>query len=199
MQALIVYSGALEGESSASADNQDTLMQVAEISNLLKQMEINVKEIALIGSIGEIEHYLMDNPPDFIFNLVETLRGTDGLIYLAAGLFESLHIPYTGCSALCLALLSSKIRQKKLLTVAGLLTADFVTGFKEPNCSEGPWIVKSDTEHASVGMSAESVVETLNQPARSFYHKTGFEECSRQKNFYKDGDDKVTFVKWINN
>ena len=31
--------------------------------------------------------------------------------------------------------------------------------------------------------------------ARSFYLKIGYSECARQHNFYKAGDDKVTFVK----
>lgn len=35
------------------------------------------------------------------------------------------------------------------------------------------------------------------KPARSFYQKVGFSECARQKDFYKKGDDKVTYVKYL--
>lgn len=34
-------------------------------------------------------------------------------------------------------------------------------------------------------------------PARSFYLKAGYEECARQKDFYRKGDDKVTYVKFL--
>ncbi len=34
-------------------------------------------------------------------------------------------------------------------------------------------------------------------PAQSFYKKSGFTQCSRQKDFYRAGDDKITFVKPI--
>lgn len=35
------------------------------------------------------------------------------------------------------------------------------------------------------------------KPARTFYQKVGFTECARQTDFYKKGDDKVTYVRSI--
>ena len=35
------------------------------------------------------------------------------------------------------------------------------------------------------------------KPATAFYQKVGFSECARQKDFYKKGDDKVTYVRLI--
>jgi len=101
--------------------------------------------------------------PDFIFNLVETLSGTDSLIYLAAALYEMMDIPYTGCSAISLAALGSKIRQKRMLRLAGLPTADFFCDKSGPEYAGGPWIVKSDTEHASLGMDSDSVVQSVSE------------------------------------
>lgn len=169
MKAALVYSGAADD----SADNQDTLLQLEEISTLLKSLDIETYALAFNASIGEVEHRLAMLKPDFVFNLVETLNGTDSLIYLAAALYEAMKIPYSGCSAISLALLASKIRQKQMLRLAGLPTADFfcdvnetdVSGgpgfFDGPCYSGGPWIVKSDSEHASVGMSSDSVVQTV--------------------------------------
>ncbi len=56
------------------------------------------------------------------------------------------------------------------------------------------------TENAIVSAGGRQIyAETSSldnyMPARAFYNKMGFIECARQKDFYKDGDDKVTFVK----
>ena len=47
------------------------------------------------------------------------------------------------------------------------------------------------------GKQVYAETSSLNnyQSARAFYENTGFSECSKQKDFYKKGDDKVTFVK----
>lgn len=173
MKAALVYSGAADD----SADNQDTLLQLEEISTLLKSLDIETYELAFNASIGDIERRLAMLKPDFVFNLVETLNGTDSLIYLAAALYEAMKIPYSGCSAISLAMLASKIRQKKMLRLAGLPTADFFcdeteTDFSAGPCySGGPWIVKSDSEHASVGMSSDSVVQTVAEAKQTIEQK----------------------------
>ncbi|MDT8282356.1 MAG: D-alanine--D-alanine ligase [Gammaproteobacteria bacterium] len=163
MKAALVYSGATDD----SADNQDTLVQLEEISVILKSLNIETYEVAFNDSVGEVERELFRIKPDFVFNLVETLNATDSLIYLAAALYEMMKIPYTGCSAISLAMLASKIHQKQMLRQAGLPTADFFYDESEADCSGGtlfsggPWIVKSDSEHASVGMNSDSVVQTV--------------------------------------
>ncbi len=103
--------------------------------------------------------------PDFIFNLVETVGGTDSLFYVAAAFFEYLDIPYTGCSAVSLALLSSKVRQKEFLHLAGLPTPE------DENASQGPWIVKSDTEHASIGIGSDNIVNTPEEVNKKIHEK----------------------------
>ncbi len=159
MKAAIVYSGVSPASAELSADNQDTLVQLQEISAILQSLDIETENFALNDSVGELEKNLLRIKPDFVFNLVETLKGTDSLIYLAAALFEFLRLPYSGCSALSLALLSSKVRQKKFLSLAGLPTPDIISE-PHPQAAGGPWIVKSDTEHASVGLNSDSVVTT---------------------------------------
>jgi D-alanine-D-alanine ligase len=173
MKAALVYSGAADD----SADNQDTLVQLEEISAHLKSLDIETYELAFNESVGEVERNLSGIKPDFVFNLVETLNGTDSLIYLAAALYEMMRIPYTGCSAISLAMLASKIRQKQILRQAGLPTADFFCDESEsdfsgdPRFSDGPWIVKSDSEHASVGMSSDSVVQTVAEAKQTIEQK----------------------------
>jgi D-alanine-D-alanine ligase len=173
MKAALVYSGAADD----SADNLDTLVQLEEISALLKSLDIETCEVALNESVGDVERKLCMIKPDFVFNLVETLNGTDSLIYLAAALYEAMKIPYSGCSAISLAILASKVRQKHMLRLAGLPTADFFCEASEadlsagPCYSGGPWIVKSDSEHASVGMSSDSVVQTVAEAKQTIEQK----------------------------
>lgn len=167
MKVALVYSGAADD----SADNQDTLVQLEEISAILKSLNIETYELAFNESVGEVERDLLRIKPDFVFNLVETLNGTDSLIYLAAALYEMMEIPYTGCNAISLALLASKIRQKKMLLHAGLPTADFIYDESETDFSGGPWIVKSDSEHASVGMNSDSVVQTVAEAKQKIEQK----------------------------
>lgn len=44
---------------------------------------------------------------------------------------------------------------------------------------------------------AETSSRKVYGPAHAFYKKTGFTLCARQKDFYSQGDDKLTFVKPI--
>ncbi|TFH11340.1 MAG: D-alanine--D-alanine ligase [Nitrosomonadales bacterium] len=167
MKAALVYSGAADD----SADNQDTLVQLKEISVILKRLNIETYDVVFNKSVGEVERSLFRIKPDFVFNLVETLNGTDSLIYLAAALYEMMKIPYTGCSAISLAILASKIRQKQMLREVELPTADFFYDGTEADFSGGPWIVKSDSEHASVGINSDSVVRTVTEAKQKIEQK----------------------------
>ena len=156
MNAVIVFSG-----STSSPDNLDTIVQVEEVTAILDRLGIVSQRLAFNESLGDLERSLRALQPHFIFNLVETAGGTDRLLYVAAACFEFLKIPYTGCPASALALLSSKLRQKELLRGAGLPTPDW-TGNHPGHLMDGPLIVKSDSEHASVGLHDENVVTSAS-------------------------------------
>jgi len=69
------------------------------------------------------------------------------------------------------------------LSLAGLPTPDFINEFHNKLPKSGPWIVKSDTEHASVGMDSESVVKTSVDAKKKILEKQNdlgskwFAEC----------------------
>jgi acetoin utilization deacetylase AcuC-like enzyme/GNAT superfamily N-acetyltransferase len=44
---------------------------------------------------------------------------------------------------------------------------------------------------------AETSSQKSYEPARTFYQNIGFSQCALHKDFYKTGDDKITFVKFI--
>lgn len=162
---------------SISADNQDTLIQLTEISEILLSLGFEVIQIACNESIATLETSLLKTQPDFVFNLVETLNGSDKLIYLAAALYEMQKLPYSGCDAISLATLSSKLNQKRLLRLACLPTAEFFSQ-SGPNklfdvsFEQKSWIVKSDSEHASVGINSDSVVKNTNAAIKKIEQKT---------------------------
>jgi D-alanine-D-alanine ligase len=104
---------------------------------------------------------LPGDPADPIFNLVEDLaEGTDR-IHEATARFEAEGRRYTGARTGALRTLGDKRVMKAMLSAAGLPVADDL-------CDDdgGVWIVKSATEHASVGLGPENVV-TGTQAARA--------------------------------
>tara|TARA_R110002074_G_scaffold402342_1_gene608153 strand:+ start:96419 stop:98680 length:2262 start_codon:yes stop_codon:yes gene_type:complete len=56
---------------------------------------------------------------------------------------------------------------------------------------------KTISSHGGAQLYAETSSKDNYKPARAFYQKVGFSECARQKDFYKKGDDKVTYVRMI--
>jgi D-alanine-D-alanine ligase len=73
-------------------------------------------------------------------------------------LLESLDLPFTGCSASALGLTSDKPLAKRLLIAAGIATpAPFGAG-----SNRGRWIVKSEWEHASLGLDDDSIVDAAH-------------------------------------
>lgn len=157
MKTAIVYSNL---SSDASLDNQDTLVQLEEISQALQDMGRDVKHFAF--DVNVLDQSLRDFNPEFIFNLVETVEGKDALSYIATSYFDKIGIPYTGCNTHSLKVLADKIQLKEILREGGLPTADFFTLDTVSSVSDNQdisWIVKSATEHASIGIDANSIVK----------------------------------------
>lgn len=65
--------------------------------------------------------------PDVVFNLVESLSGTDRLMAAAPLLFDALHLPYTGVPTRALLITNGKLTTKRCLGQAGLPTAPWFT------------------------------------------------------------------------
>jgi len=56
---------------------------------------------------------------------------------------------------------------------------------------------KAVASEGGTQLYAETSSKDNYKPARAFYQKVGFSECARQKDFYKKGDDKVTYIQLI--
>ncbi|MCW5730388.1 MAG: D-alanine--D-alanine ligase [Alphaproteobacteria bacterium] len=121
--------------------------------------------LANIGCVTEIVHLDLDlgvlealgrRRPDAVFNLVEALRGDCALALMVPLVLEHLGLRYTGAGAAAWAATLSKTGTKRHLAAAGLPTPAWIEAGTTQQLP-GRVIVKSDTEHASLGIDAASV------------------------------------------
>ncbi len=98
--------------------------------------------------------------PDFIVNLVETIRGDGRLIHIAPSLFEHLSVPFTGCSSEAIYLSSNKLLSKKIMHISGIATPAISTDPREliSEYRGKLFLIKSLWEHASFGMDEQDPV-----------------------------------------
>ncbi len=116
---------------------------------------------------------LLDYRPDLCFNIAESHFGDSRESQIPA-LLEMLRIPYTGSKLLTLALALDKPMTKRVLTYHGLPTPEFQV-FERANeridddllNAEGelrfPLFVKPSREGTSMGITADSIVRTVDQ------------------------------------
>jgi D-alanine-D-alanine ligase len=120
------------------------------------------------GDISRLLNFLREDKPDVIFNLCESV-GNDAIHEMhIAGIYELLHIPYTGSGPLTLGTALNKCRVKEILNYHGLPTPRFQL-INSPvkialsDSLDYPLIVKPSREDASIGIDNDSVVSNLNE------------------------------------
>jgi len=150
-----------EVPSAAGPDEQDVLIQAAEITAILERLGYAVFRLEAGLDCQSVLSKLLESNAAIVFNLVESLAGSDALIHLFPGLLENVRIPFTGSSSAALFLTSNKIIAKRLMSCAGIPTPDYIDlSLQNPApFAPGTYIVKSATEHASIGLEADCVIE----------------------------------------
>jgi D-alanine-D-alanine ligase len=134
-------------------DSSDTLLEAEAIAAALAGLGYDTTMVPVDLDLRRLQHTLTDLAPRLVVNLVESLEGRGQLIQVVPALLEALRVPYTGCSANALGLTSHKLLAKRHLLRAGLPAPAFFTATDD----DGPWIVKSVWEHASLGIDDSSV------------------------------------------
>jgi D-alanine-D-alanine ligase len=151
--ALILHDTVAEG---ADADQQDTLEQVRTVARALSALGYRVSVQALDLDLAPLEQ-LAVRPPDLVFNLVESLGGSGRLIHLVPSVLEDRGIAFTGCGAEAQFLTSNKPLAKRVMAAADIATPEWAV-LPRPKCDPRTrYIVKSAWEHASIGLSRESL------------------------------------------
>jgi D-alanine-D-alanine ligase len=119
------------------------------------------------NDIARLQKLLSENPPDVIFNLVESFRSDQHLEAPVAGLFELHGIPFTGAPSFTLGLCLRKGMTKKLLLQQRIPTPRFKLlpspAVPRRHGLHYPIIVKPARHDASVGVLPHSVVTDFGQ------------------------------------
>jgi D-alanine-D-alanine ligase len=158
MRVLILHDTISE---KAPQDQKDGLVQAAVVTDALRRLGYDPRAVAFSLDVSSFIDTLRSTRPAFVFNLVESVDGSGRLIHLAPAIMDQMGTPFTGASTDTLYLTSNKVIAKKVMALAGLPTPHWYSveelrGARPIN--EGPYIIKSVWEHASIGMAEDSVI-----------------------------------------
>lgn len=145
----------------APPDEQDTLLQVTEVSARLAELGWRPVSIPVDLNLQRLADRLKRLRPAFAFNLVESLDGKGNLIGLVPQVLESIGLAYTGCSVDAIAATAGKLTAKRAMALSGIDTAPWIepSDLAAGRIPPGRFIVKSVWEHASIGLDATSIGE----------------------------------------
>jgi D-alanine-D-alanine ligase len=156
---IIVLHGEIPPD--APPDEQDALVEVASISATLRALGYDVQAMAIGLDLADAARRLTAARPDLVFNLVETIAGRGNLLHLAPVLLDHLRIPYTGAPSEAIYTTSNKLLAKRMLHGARISTPAWASSIQESPTQKKlrpPYIIKSLWEHASVGLSPDSII-----------------------------------------
>ena len=145
----------------APLDEQDGQLEVEGVEIALRDLGCIVQAVPLTLDVSAAKAALQKFSPDLVFNLVEAVDGLGALIHLGPCLLESMGLPYTGARVSGMALSCDKLAAKRMMRRAGIPTAAWFERAKDAVGLKpgGRYIVKSITEHASIGLCDESIVD----------------------------------------
>jgi D-alanine-D-alanine ligase len=129
----------------------------------LHNMGHQTQPVGVGDELNVIREALREHRPHIVFNLLEEFRGLDTYVPYVLGYLELIHQSYTGCNPRGLMFATNKVLQRKILRYHRIPTPDFWLvplgkRARRPRRMEFPLIVKSATEHGSVGIAQASVV-----------------------------------------
>lgn len=141
----------------ATTDERDVLVQVEAVASALQRLGHSCERLACTLDLETVRGELQCVRPDVIFNLVESLGGSDRLIHVLPVLLDTLGIAYTGVPTEALFLSTSKLLAKEKLERAGLPTPAWQVGTQTERLKP-PYVIKAVWEHASFGMDEQALV-----------------------------------------
>lgn len=138
--------------------------EVEAVKNALLLLGYNPAVRAVKNIQDDIDHICQLNPL-MIFNLCEGYQGAASQEMNVAGLWELLHIPYTGNRPLTLGVAQDKVLSKQLFEANGIPTPKYEVFADIPgDCAlTFPVLAKPSREDASLGIVSTSVVDSLSK------------------------------------
>lgn len=169
MKIVVLYHEPLRG----STDDLDVLVQRNAVSEALCSLGHQPVPLACGLNFDMVSRQLRELEPDLVFNLVESLGGTDRLAVMATLLLDALRVPYTGCPTRGTLISNDKLSAKELLVSKRLPTPAWwargqLHGGTIAAPIEGPeitgrYIIKAVAEHASVGLEDDAVINVTSR------------------------------------
>jgi D-alanine-D-alanine ligase len=134
-----------------------------DVVTALKHLGHETQILGPVTDLPSLRQSLADWKPHIVFNLLEEFRGENFYVSYLLGYFELTHQPFTGCNPSSLLLTDSKALVKKILAYHRIPVPRFAVfprgrKTKLPRRLAFPLIVKSATEHGSMGIAQASVV-----------------------------------------
>jgi D-alanine-D-alanine ligase len=173
MRVVLLYQ---EADEDATIDEQDVIVQRDAVVTALKNSGHDADCLSCTLNLQDTRSRLLELRPDIVFNLVESLAGTDRLMVLATILLDAMEIPYTGTRSDGIIASANKLNAKQRMRAAGLptpdwfvpdATADVKSAATEADFAEdfdhgSQWILKPILEHASFGIDDDAVVDAAD-------------------------------------
>ncbi|MGQ0538235.1 MAG: D-alanine--D-alanine ligase family protein [Gemmatimonadaceae bacterium] len=136
-----------------------------DVMRTLRKLRHEVRALGVQTEFQPIRDALEEFKPDVAFNLLEEFHGNVLYDQNVVSLLELLRVPYTGCNPRGMVISREKSLAKKLLLYHRIRLPAFHVfplghRVKRPRALAFPLIVKSLTEHASLGISKASLVHT---------------------------------------
>jgi D-alanine-D-alanine ligase len=164
-----------EGFSDQEADLWKTEYDVV---TTLRGLGHEVRALGVQDELHPIREAIETWKPTIVFNLLEEFHRNVLYDQNVVSYLELLQVPYTGCNPRGLVIARSKALSKKLLAYHRIRIPAFAVfplrrAVRRPRRLPFPLIVKSLTEHASLGISQASVVDSDEKLAErvAFVHE----------------------------
>lgn len=164
-----------DGHSEQDADNWKTEYDVV---TTLRGLGHEVQPLGVQDELRPVREAIETWNPTIVFNLLEEFHRNILFDQNVVSYLELLQIPYTGCNPRGLVIARSKALCKKLLTYHRIHVPDFAVfalhkAVRRPRRLQFPLIVKSLTEHGSLGISQASIVDSDEKLAErvAFVHE----------------------------
>jgi len=171
-----------ESGEDATVEDRDVLVQRDAVAAALESLGHETTCVSCTLDLATVKQRLIALQPDVVFNLVESLGGTDRLMTLATMLLDSLHMPYTGTHTDAILATSNKLTAKQRLHEAGFPTPAWL-------CTGADEIVAFRSEDVillgGIGF----------QPVRNTEKMTGWKPIPR---FFHNLSAKEAFVRGAN-
>lgn len=134
-----------------------------DVMRALAELNHDVKPLGVSGDLVPIRETVRRWKPHIVFNLLEEFSGDGMYVPFLLGYLELIGQPYTGCNPRGMILATNRIVTKKVLRYHRIHTPEFAFFPRNKKTKRSPrlhfpLIVKSATEHGSVGIAQASIV-----------------------------------------